>query len=117
MYCGSIKRGDILLCLDNNEKEISVVAIQDDILNQSLPTVIAALINPFSNKDEKFINEVILKKEESGLSNNGICFLHKIFTVDRRLIIAKKGELKPQKLQEIYDALDITLGKFRNKNS
>ncbi len=112
MYCGAIKRGDILLC-QNNDQEMAVTAIQDDILNQSLPTVIGALITPYKKDDPKFVNEVILKKEETGLDKDGVCFLHKIVTVDRRQIIAKKGELKPACLQKIYHALDITLGRFR----
>lgn len=114
MYCGAIKRGDILLCLNGKDKEQAVIALQNDILNQSLPTIIGALIAPQHQVKEIFINEVILKKIETGLDKDSVCFLHKIVTVDRREIIAKKGELKPERLQKIYQALDVTLGRFRD---
>lgn len=114
MYCGAIKRGDILLCLNGKNEEQSVIALQDDILNQSLPTLIGALITAHRKGEEIFINEVILKKDETGLDKDGVCFLHKIVTVDRRRVFAKKGELKKEKLQQLYQALDVTLGRFRD---
>ena len=113
MYCGAIHRGDIFLFEDKN-KEKPLVVLQEDILNQGLPTVICAPIEPYEKNEEIFSNEILLKASETGLGKDGICMLHKLVTVDRRIMIAKKGELNSGKLQEIYQALDVNLGRFRD---
>lgn len=113
MYCGAIRRGDIFL-FNEGAVERPVIVLQEDILNQGLPTVVCASIEPYAKNEEIFSNEVLLKAEEIGLGKDGICMLHKIITIDRRHMIAKKGELKPEKLQEIYQALDVNLGRFRD---
>ena len=125
MYCGIIRRGDIFLFEEGNNpstslhyaqgREKAVVVLQEDVLNQGLPTVVCASIEPYEKGEEIFPNEVLLKAEETGLGKNGICMLHKILTIDRRNMISKKGELKVEKLQEIYEALEINLGRFRDK--
>lgn len=120
MYCGVIHRGDIFLCENNfslfgNEKEEkTVVILQDDVLNEGLPTVIGAVIEPYQEGDDVFANEVLLASDESGLGKEGICLAHKIFALDRRLISEKRGHLHPFRLQDIYKALDINLGRFRD---
>ena len=118
MYCGAIRRGDVLLCLGekDKDKEYLVVVLQDDILNQTLPTIICAPIAPRGKNEEIFVNEMLLKKHETGLGGDGICFLHKIFTINRRQVVAKKAELKEERLQELYKALDVTLGRFRDQS-
>ncbi|MFH1292353.1 MAG: type II toxin-antitoxin system PemK/MazF family toxin [bacterium] len=118
MYCGVIRRGDVLKCEFNNgggrKKERVVVVIQDDVLNESMPSIVCAIVEPYQPEDDIFVNEVLLKNTETGLGSDGICMLHKLITVDRRLIISKKGELKSKRLKEIYQALDINLGRFRD---
>lgn len=113
MYCGAIRRGDVFLFEDKN-KEKAVIVLQEDILNQGLPTVVCAVVEPFEKGEEIFPNEILLKAGETGLGKDGICMLHKVLTIDRRNMIAKKGELKSEKLQEIYKALDVNLGRFRD---
>lgn len=113
MYCGAIRRGDIFLC--EIEKRVStVVVLQDNVLNDGLPTVVCALVVPQGKDDEVFDNEVLLKKDEIGLGTDGICMLHKVMTVKRHDLIAKKGELKPERLQKVYQAMDINCGRFRD---
>lgn len=114
MYCGAIRRGDIFLYEPDNNKKTTVLVLQDNVLNDGLPTVICALVKPFSKGDEVFANEVILNKNEIGLGADGICMLHKIFTVEREFLVAKKGEIKKETLDKVYKALDINLGRFRD---
>ena len=114
MYCGAIRRGDVFICEIDDKKERPVVVLQDNVLNEGMATVICAAVAPF-NGDEVLVNEVLLKKTETGLGKDSVCALHKIFTVDRRFMISKKGELKKDKLQEVYKALDISLGRFRDR--
>lgn len=113
MYCGAIKRGDLFLCLLENDKEQAVVVLQDSILNERLGTVMVVPIVPYDG-GRTFKNEIVLKENETGFGNNGLCMLHKLCVVKREQFIAKKGELNLKKLQEIYGALDINLGRFRD---
>lgn len=113
MYCGIIRRGDVFL-YEHKPGELSpVVVLQDSVLNEGLPTVICAHIEVEKNHDD-VVTEVLLKKQETGLAKDGVCVLHHVDTIDRRLMIAKKGELPKEKLQFIYRALDVTLGRFRD---
>ncbi len=115
MYCGAIKRGDIFLYEDKTKKILTAVVLQDNVLNDGLPTIVCGLVVPYKKDEEVFANEVLLKKDEIGLGTDGICMLHKIITIDRHNLVAKKGELKPERLQKIYQALDINCGRFRDR--
>ncbi len=114
MYCAAIRRGDVVLCTENNKEKLYVV-IQDDVLNQSLPTMVCVPIEEYKKGDKILINEVLLKKGETGLGKDGVCFLHKIMIVERVHVIAKKAELNKERVDELLGALDITLGRFRDK--
>lgn len=114
MYCGKIRRGDLFIYEVNDEEKLAVV-LQDDILNEGLPTVVCAMVEPYKAGEEVFPNEVILEKKVTGLDKDGICMLHKIITVDRRKMIAKKGELSQEKMVEVLEALDVNLGRFRDR--
>lgn len=114
MYCAAIRRGDIFI-FEKKEKQTAVVVLQDDILNNGLSTVVCAVIEPMQEEKEIFPNEIVLREYETGLGEDGICMLHNIVTVDRRMIVAKKGELGEKKLQEIYEAVDVNLGRFRDR--
>lgn len=122
MYCGVIRRGDVFLCeynfslVNNDKEEKTIVVLQDDVLNEGLPTVVVAMIEPYQEGDDVFANEVLLASDESGLGVAGICMAHKILAIDRRLITEKRGFLKPFRLQDIYKALDINLGRFRDRH-
>ena len=116
MYCGAIHRGDIILFFeDGKTQECPAVVVQDDALNQGLPTVICAKIEPYQKGADVFVNEVLLPKEETGLGKDSICMLHKLETIERVQIVAKKAELPEETIQRIYHAVDITLGRFRDR--
>lgn len=114
MYCGAVRRGDIFLYEPVALKKETVVILQDNILNDGLPTAVCAFIKPYEKGDEVFANEVLIDKDELGVGVDGICMLHKIYTVPRELLVAKKGGLKVKTLNNIYRALDISLGRFRD---
>lgn len=114
MYCGHIRRGDVVLFEDERGGEKAGVVLQDDILNERLGTVLVALIEPYGKGERVFKNETALGAEEIGLGKDGLCLLHKIFSLDRRKIAAKKGELKKETLKKVYAALDLNLGRFRD---
>jgi len=115
MYCGAMRRGDVVLVsTEKKGDDYAAVVIQDDILNQGLPTVICARVEPVKKGDDIFVNEVLLPKEETGLGKDGICMLHKLETVERTHIVSKKAELPEERMKKIYQSLDITFGRFRD---
>jgi len=112
MYCGAIRRGDIFIV--QGKEKMAVVVLQDNILNESLPTVVCANIQPYKENEEIFVNEILLNKGETGLGRDGVCLLHKVITIERPKMVAKKGELKKERLEQIFKALDVNLGRFRD---
>jgi mRNA-degrading endonuclease toxin of MazEF toxin-antitoxin module len=116
MYCGAIRRGDVVLLEPEPGKEIPVLALQDDMLNQTLATVICAIIEPTARR-APHVNEVILKADETGLGADGIVRTYDLVTVDRRHIVAKKAELPKARIHDIFSALDVTFGRFRDRRS
>lgn len=117
MYCGAIKRGDIFLCsfglLAGEEKP--VVVLQDSILNERLSTVLVVPVEQIKKGERVFKNEVLLEHADTGFGSVGVCMLHRLQMVRRERMIAKKGELTIAKLQELYHALDVNLGRFRDR--
>lgn len=114
MYCGHIKRGDIFMVEVGGQETIVVVA-QDNVLNERLSTVLAVPLLPHKDGEPVFKNEILLKNKETNLGKNSVALTHKLYAVDRRHMVAKKGELAADKLNELYLALDVTLGRFRDK--
>jgi len=114
MYCGAVRRGDVFLYETDKGEERAVAVLQDNVLNDGLPTVVGAAIEPQAKGEKVFANEVLLHSEETGLGKDGICMLHKVYTIERQRLVAKKGELQVARLQEIYKALDVNLGRFRD---
>ncbi|PIR04283.1 MAG: hypothetical protein COV59_01450 [Candidatus Magasanikbacteria bacterium CG11_big_fil_rev_8_21_14_0_20_39_34] len=114
MYCGAIRRGDVFLCSHKKDEEQVVVVLQDNVLNEGLSTVVCAVVEPVDEESHVFANEVLLEEDEGGVGEKGICKLYKILTVDRRAMIAKKGELSTETLMKIYKAQDINCGRFRD---
>lgn len=113
MYCGAIHRGDVFLL--DNEKEQAVLVLQDSILNERLDTVVVAALEPHEKGERIFKNEVLLKSGETGLGIDAVCKLYKICAIDRRKMIAKKGELAHEHLLKVLEALDMNLGRFRDE--
>jgi mRNA-degrading endonuclease toxin of MazEF toxin-antitoxin module len=114
MYCGIMRRGDVFMYEKKPGELLPVVVLQDSVLNEGLPSVVCAYIEVSKKEDEGLVTEVFLRKAETGLAKDGVCMLHHVETIDRRLMVAKKGELPKEKLKMLYAALDITLGRFRD---
>ncbi|MFH0857544.1 MAG: type II toxin-antitoxin system PemK/MazF family toxin [Candidatus Magasanikbacteria bacterium] len=115
MYCGLIRRGDIFIYEDKKGKKETVVVIQDDILNESLPTVVCAHIEEYKKGRSIFANEVFLPIDETGFPTDTLCVLYTLEALDRRGMVIKKGELTADRLQMVLKALDINCGRFRDR--
>ena len=113
IYCGSIKRGDIFLI--SGEADKIAVVVQDNILNERLSTVLAVPVSQHKEGAPTFKNELLLKPSETSLKKWALCLPHKLCAVDRHRLRAKTGELHPDRLQELFDVMDINFGRFRDK--
>lgn len=114
MYCGAIKRGEIFLVQNEHEEKL-VIVVQDNILNERLATVLAVPVEPHPEGHTVFKNELLLKPSETSLGRPAICSPHKIEVIDRRRVLAKTGELTPERRQELYEIIDVNFGRFRDK--
>jgi mRNA-degrading endonuclease toxin of MazEF toxin-antitoxin module len=115
MYCGAIKRGEVFLVQKDHEEKL-VVVVQDNILNERLATVLAVPVEPRHEQHPVYRNELGLKPSETSLGRPAVCVIHQLQPVDRRHVIAKTGELTPERLQELYEIMDVNFGRFRDKN-
>ncbi|KKP91777.1 MAG: hypothetical protein UR98_C0040G0039 [Parcubacteria group bacterium GW2011_GWA1_36_12] len=83
--------------------------IQNDISNSTSPlTIVAAITSRIKSK--KFITNVFLPKESSGLDMESVILLNQIKTIDKRRIIKKIGILDIELMKKVDFALKISLG-------
>lgn len=113
-YCSAIKRGEVFL-IETEHEESLVVVVQDNILNERLATVLAVPIVPHHEPGPVYKNELLLKPSETSLGSPAVCLAHKLYPVNRHYIRAKTGELEPERLQELFEKIDINFGRFRDK--
>lgn len=116
VYCAAIKRGEIFL-VDNCEdgKQELMIIIQDNILNERLSSVLAVPVVPHKEGAPTYKNEMLLKPAETSLKKWALCLPHQLCAVDRHCLRAKTGELHPDRLQDLFEVMDINFGRFRDK--
>ncbi|MDO8626422.1 MAG: type II toxin-antitoxin system PemK/MazF family toxin [Candidatus Magasanikbacteria bacterium] len=115
MYCAAIKRGEIFLVANHDHSEENLmIIVQDNVLNERLSTVLAIPIAPHHEAGGHFKNQFLLKPSETSLGEPAVGLPQKIEAVDRRRLLAKTGELAPDRLRDLFDVLDINLGRFRD---
>ena len=86
-----------------------VVVIQDDSFNRSkIQTVIVASITTNLNILEA-PGSVLLEKEETGLSKNGVVNISQISTIDKRRLTEKICVLSQSSMAEIDYGLKLVL--------
>jgi mRNA interferase MazF len=109
------KRGDIWLAnLDpvigsEQGKTRPVVIIQNDIANEYSPVVIVAAITTAADL-KTYPAEVRVAAPEGGLRKDSVILLNQIRTIDKRRLIERWGQLTPQTMEKVNEALRISLG-------
>ncbi len=88
-----------------------VLVLQNDVGNKYSPTIIAAATTSKLTK-AKLPTHIQLTKEYSPLPKNSIVLLEQIRTIDKSRIKEKIGELSPEIMQQIDNALLVSLGFF-----
>ena len=85
-----------------------VLIIQNDISNQYSPlTIVAAITSTIKSK--KFVTNIPITKNKTGLDKDSIILLNQIKTVDKSRIIKKIGSLDKETMKEVEKALKISL--------
>jgi len=110
-----LKRGDIVLVnLDPKKgseqgKTIPALVIQNDTGNKYSPTTIIAPL--ISSYDKVYPVNVEVKQEGIDLEKDSVVLLNQIFTVDIDSSIIKKiGTLSDEKMEEVDEAIKLSLG-------
>lgn len=88
-----------------------IVVLQNDVGNKYSPTVIAAATTSRLTK-AKLPTHIELTKENTPMPKNSVVLLEQIRTIDKSRIKEKIGELPPDVMQQINDALLVSLGFF-----
>ena len=86
-----------------------IVVLQNDVGNKYSPTVIAAATTSKLTK-AKLPTHIELHKDVSPLPKDSVVLLEQIRTIDKSRIKEKIGELSPEIMQNIDNALLISLG-------
>ena len=110
-----IRRGDVYLAdlspVQGSEQGgvRPVVIIQNDTGNKYSPTVIVAAITGRINK-AKIPTHVEIEKKKYRLDKDSVILLEQIRTLDKKRLKEKLTYLSEDKMKEVDDALDISLG-------
>ena len=87
-----------------------VLIVQNDVGNKYSPTVIAAAITSKLNK-AKLPTHVELS-ESSGLERQSVLLLEQLRTIDKARLLSRIGEVNPDTMRKVNNALMISLGFF-----
>ena len=107
------KRGEIWLVnfnpgRDSEQKGLRpALIIQNDVGNQYASTTIVAAI---TRTIKKYPVTVLITPEESGLKESSMINLAQVLTIDKGRLIKKLGQLGENKMQEVDEAIRISLG-------
>ncbi|TDL96826.1 type II toxin-antitoxin system PemK/MazF family toxin [Macrococcus brunensis] len=86
-----------------------VVIIQNDVGNKYSPTVIVAAITAKINK-ARIPTHVEIGKTNHHLDKDSVILLEQIRTIDKNRLIEKLTVLSAEKMHEVNQALEISLG-------
>ena len=110
------KRGDIYLVnFDPTlgaeiRKTLPALILQNDIANKYSPvTIVAAISSKFD--DPLYPTEVLISaKARTGLAVDSVVLLNQIRTVDKKRLAKQLGTLSSAKMEEVNQALRISVG-------
>jgi len=111
MNISEIKRGQIYLAdlnpvMGSEQGGVRpVVVIQNNIGNRFSPTIIVAAITGKMKKSLSTHTEL----KSKGLKKSSIALLEQIRTIDKRRLIEYVGEVSPKELENITEALRVSI--------
>ena len=109
-----IKRGDILYVdlspTVGSEQDglCPVLVIQNDIGNKYSPIILVAVIAKYQKK--KMPTQVFIHKEDFNLEYDSVIMMEQIRNIDKSRIKRKVSNLDTETMQQVEEALGISLG-------
>lgn len=109
----SCKRGEVWMVNFNpgrGSEQQSIrpcLIIQNDIGNQFASTTIVAAI---TTALKKYPVTILIEEGRAGLKKNSMVNLSQILTIDKERLIKRLGKLEENKIQEVDEALKLSLG-------
>ncbi len=88
-----------------------VLIVQNDVGNKYSPTIIAAAITSQLDK-AKLPTHIQIPAEQYGLPKDSVILLEQIRTIDKKRLKEKIGELPPNMMSRVNEALLVSLGFF-----
>ena len=110
-----VRRGDIFLA--NLDPTVGVeqagtrpvLVVQCDLANERIPTVTVVPVT--SNlRAGRFLFTVTVPAAESGLSRDSVLLVFHVRTLDKARLIRHMGQLKPETMSGVDEALALHLG-------
>lgn len=86
-----------------------VLIVQNDVGNRHSPTVIAAAITSRMGKN-KLPTHIDINAERVGLSKDSVVLLEQVRTIDKQRLGEKMGHLDDETMNQVNDAITISLG-------
>lgn len=86
-----------------------VLVIQNDIGNKFSPTIIVSAITSQINK-AKLPTHVEISAKEYGLQRDSVILLEQLRTIDKKRLKEKIGHLDDKLMEQVNEALYISLG-------
>lgn len=86
-----------------------VLIVQNDVGNKHSPTVIAAAITSKQEKN-KLPTHISVQASSCGLAKDSVVLLEQVRTLDKRRLKERMGELDSGSMQQVNDALQVSLG-------
>jgi mRNA interferase MazF len=109
------KRGEIyLVSFDPTlgaeiQKTRPALILQNDLANRHSPiTIVAAITSRF--EEPLYPTEVRFRAPEGGLNADGVILLNQVCSMDNRRLLKRLGRLKPETMEKVDRALQISLG-------
>ena len=86
-----------------------VLIVQNDVGNKHSPTVIAAAITSKQEKS-RLPTHISVQASSCGLAKDSVLLLEQVRTLDKRRLKERMGELDSGSMQQVNDALQVSLG-------
>jgi mRNA interferase MazF len=90
-------------------KKRPALVLQNEVANRYSPiTIVAAIFSQF--EEPPYPTEVFVDPPEGGLNVESVVLLNQIRSIDKQRLIKRLGALRPETMEKIDQAIEISLG-------
>ena len=91
------------------QKTCPALILQNDIANRHSPiTIVAAITSQL--RDPKRPTNVLVRALEGGLNTDSVVLLNQVRSIDKRRLGKRLGRLKPETMEQVDRAMQISFG-------